>query len=86
MINIFTSDNCPYCVSAKEFLKSMDIKYTEINVSENKEKLMEAVNISGMMTVPQIFVWEPSKESLIGWYDDMIALHEAGKFLEKLNG
>jgi len=64
----------------------MDIEYKEINVSENREKLMEAVSISGMMTVPQIFVGEPSKETLIGWYDDMMALHEAGKFLEKLNG
>jgi len=84
MIQIFTSDNCPYCVSAKAFLKSMDIEYSEINVSENREKLMEAVSISGMMTVPQIFVGEPSKETLIGGYDDMIALHEAGGFLEKL--
>ena len=84
MIQIFTSDNCPYCISAKWFLKSMDIEYSEINVSSDPSKLMEVVQISGMMTVPQIFVGEPTKESLIGWYDDMIALHESGKFLEKL--
>ena len=84
MIQIFTSDNCPYCISAKGFLKSLDIEYSEINVSEDRSKLMDAVNISGMMTVPQIFVGEPSRETLIGWYDDMIALHEADKFLEKL--
>jgi len=84
MIQIFTSDNCPYCVSAKAFLQSMDIEYSEVNVSESREKLMEVVSISGMMTVPQIFAWEPSKETLIGWYDDMIQLHEQGKFLEKL--
>jgi len=62
----------------------MDIEYSEINVSSDPSKLMEVVQISGMMTVPQIFVGEPTKESLIGWYDDMIALHESGKFLEKL--
>ena len=84
MIQIFTSDNCPYCVSAKWFLKSLDIEYSEINVSTDPSKLMEVVAISGMMTVPQIFIGEPSKETLVGGYDDMIALHESGKFLEKL--
>ena len=84
MIQIYTSDNCPYCISAKGFLKSLDIEYTEVNVSADPSKLMEVVAISGMMTVPQIFVWEPSKETIIGGYDDMVKLHEDGKFLEKL--
>ena len=84
MIQIFTSDNCPYCVSAKGFLKSLDIEYSEINVSAEPAKLMEVVAISGMMTVPQIFVWTPSKENLIGGYDDLVKLHEDGKLLEKL--
>jgi len=63
----------------------MDLDYSEVNISADPSRLMEVVNISGMMTVPQIFIWEPSKDSFIGGYDDMIKLHEAGEFLNKIN-
>ena len=78
------ANNAEDSLPKKGFLKSMDIEYTEVNVSTDPSKLMEVVAISGMMTVPQIFVWEPSKDTLIGGYDEMIKLHEDGKFLEKI--
>ena len=84
MIKIYSKDYCPYCSSAKAFLDSMNLKYEEIDVTNDRDTLMEVVSVSGMMTVPQIFAWELSKENLIGGYDDMMKLHEAGKFLEKV--
>jgi glutaredoxin len=32
-INIFTSDDCPPCRNAKEYLDAHNIKYSEINVN-----------------------------------------------------
>lgn len=78
MFTIFSKTYCPYCTSAKQFLDGQWIEYTEINLDNDPEKMMEVVEISGMMTVPQIFRWEISKENFIGWYDDMMAQYTAG--------
>jgi len=82
MITIISKDYCPFCNSAKEFLKSIDKEYIEINVSEDSEKLAEIIQISGMMTVPQIFDGEIKSENLIWGYDDMIEKYKSGKIFQ----
>lgn len=79
MITIVTKSYCPYCSWAKQFLDSMDLEYTEVEVSHDRETYEKYQNISGMRTVPQIFIGEPSKDTLVGWYDDMMADYKAGK-------
>jgi glutaredoxin len=44
--------------------------------------MMEIVQISGLMTVPQIFDGDITRENLIGWYDDMIAKYKAGEIFQ----
>lgn len=78
MITIFSKTYCPYCTAAKQFLESIDKEYTEINIENDREKMMELVQITGMMTVPQIFDGDITKENLIGGYDDMMAKYRAG--------
>jgi len=39
---------------------------------------MELVQIWGMRTLPQIFVWEITKENLIWWYSDIKKLNDEG--------
>lgn len=79
MITIFSKTYCPYCTSAKQFLESIGREYTEINVEHDREKMMQLVEMTGMMTVPQIFDGEISKENLIGGFDDMMKKYEAGE-------
>lgn len=79
MVTIITKKYCPFCSGAKQFLDSLDIEYTEIEVSSQPELYEEYKQISGMRTVPQIFNGEVSKENLIGGYDDMMAQYNAGK-------
>jgi glutaredoxin 3 len=55
MITIFTKDYCPYCTLAKDFITGLGFKYQEIDVTNDEEKCREIKNLSGMMTVPQIF-------------------------------
>lgn len=84
MITIFTKDYCPYCILAKELIWALWYDYKEVDMSDEHEKLMELVQISGMRTLPQIFVWEIKKENLLGWYSDIKKLNDEWILEEKL--
>lgn len=83
MITIYSKDYCPYCSSAKSFLESIGKDFTDVNVENDREKMMELVQISGMMTVPQIFDGAITKQNLIGGYDDMMAKYQAGQIFQQ---
>lgn len=55
-ITLYSKDNCPYCVLAKNLLTSLGAEYEEVDVTDNHELLMEIVAKSRLRTVPQIFV------------------------------
>ena len=82
MITIVTKSYCPFCSGAKQFLDSLDLEYTEIEVSNDEETYVKYKEISGMRTVPQIFIGEASKDTLVGGYDDMMAQYKAGKIFQ----
>lgn len=51
-ITIYTTNTCAYCVMVKKFLKIKGHEYDEINLDEHPERRQEAVDLSGVMTVP----------------------------------
>jgi glutaredoxin len=51
---IFTRDDCPYCVKAKQLLDSENWGYFVWNISEN-EFAKEFLKQSGFTTVPQVY-------------------------------
>ena len=56
-VEIYTTNNCPFCVKAKSLLNKKKIKFLEIDVSNNqimREKMSTMTN--GARSVPQIFV------------------------------
>jgi len=53
-IKIYTTEACPYCVMAKEFLKKNKIDFQEADVSNNQEAAMEMIEKSGQSGVPVI--------------------------------
>ena len=56
-VKIYTTPYCPFCVRAKQLLKSKNIDFKEIDLSEEPEKFDEMSKKSnGARTVPQIFV------------------------------
>jgi len=67
-IIIYSKPNCPYCVSAKQFLSSKGYAFEErvIGVNASREELLEAAPLA--RTVPQILI----DGKLIGGYDDMV--------------
>ena len=55
-IDIYISDNCPFCLKAKSLLNKKKINFSEIDVS-NDEALREKMSsmANGARSVPQIF-------------------------------
>jgi len=55
MLTIYSKTVCPYCVNAKNYLKSKNIPFREINIEQDTEA-REFVQQQGLRTVPQIFM------------------------------
>ena len=53
-ITIYTKTDCPHCKAVKEEFQSRNVRYTEINVSENPDKIEELVRVAGVRKVPVI--------------------------------
>lgn len=53
-VKIWNTSTCPYCDLAKDFLKSHDIAFEEIDVSKNPKAAQEMIRRSGQMGVPVI--------------------------------
>ena len=81
MIIIYTTNWCPYCVSAKNFIKEHDIAYKEINIEEEKISRSEMQNITGQYTVPQIII----NNKCIGGYQDLLRLYQNKQLKELIN-
>ncbi len=75
IIEIYTSNYCPYCTRAKQLLDSKKITYQEIDVSISPEEKDKMIKRAKRQTVPQIFINNQS----IGGCDDLFALNDSGK-------
>jgi glutaredoxin 3 len=53
-ITVYSTATCPHCISLKEFLKSNNIAFENIDVSSDTAKADEMVKKSGQMGVPVI--------------------------------
>jgi len=81
-IEIYTTNYCPFCIKAKTLLKKKNIKFSEIDVSNN-ESLREKMSVltNGARSVPQIF----ADNIHIGDCDKIHKLDQENK-LDKLLG
>ncbi|MEF9978603.1 MAG: glutaredoxin 3 [Thermomonas sp.] len=82
LITLYSSAICPYCVMAKNFLKSKGLAWTEVRIDTDPAEREKMVALARRTSVPQIFVGDVH----VGGYDDMMALHRAGKFEPLLAG
>jgi glutaredoxin len=55
-VTIYSTATCHFCNLAKEYFKEHDIAYTEYNVGEDRDKLIEMRNLTGQLGVPVIRV------------------------------
>jgi glutaredoxin 3 len=73
---------CGYCVAAKNFLKSRGLRWDEIRIDLDTAERERMMARARRTSVPQIFIGETH----VGGYDDMMALHRAGKLDALLAG
>lgn len=54
MLTLYSKNNCPYCIQAKNYLTQKNINFREINI-EDDEDSREFVQGKGHRTLPQIY-------------------------------
>ena len=71
-VEIYTKDQCPYCVQAKNLFKSKGWEFTEHHINATtRDTLLENLTIrlgESPRTVPQIFI----DDQAIGGYTDLV--------------
>ena len=73
-ITMYTTAVCPYCVAAKNFLKSRGATWDEVRVDLDFARRQEMLARTNRTSVPQIFIGDTH----VGGFDDMVALDRAG--------
>ncbi|MCY7354462.1 MAG: glutaredoxin 3 [Lysobacter sp.] len=81
-ITIYSSASCAYCVATKNFLKSKGMSWNEVRIDLDPAERQKMVTLAKRTSVPQIFVGDTH----VGGYDDLMALHRAGKLEPLLAG
>lgn len=79
---IYSTAVCPYCVAAKNFLKSRGIPWREVRIDMDPAERERMLQRTRRTSVPQIFVGQTH----VGGFDDMMALHRDGRLEPLLAG
>jgi len=75
-VEVYTTQFCPFCVRAKSLLKQKGVSFEEIDVGDDPELRTTMIErAGGRRTVPEIFI----NDRIIGGYDDLKALDDAGE-------
>jgi glutaredoxin 3 len=74
-VKMYTTAVCPYCIRAKQILKSKGVEQIEeIRIDMQPEERAKMMEITGRRTVPQIFIGDTH----VGGCDDLMALDRRG--------
>ena len=79
---MYTTAVCPYCVAAKNFLKSRGAHWEEIRVDTDIEARRRMMEMAKRSSVPQIFI----DGKHVGGYDELVALDRSGGLAPLLEG
>jgi len=80
-IEVYSTAVCPYCVSAKNLLKSKGLEWNEVRIDMDPSQREEMLKRSGgRRTVPQIFI----NGHHVGGFDDLVAADRNGSLARLL--
>ena len=81
-VKMYSTLVCPFCVRAKQILKSKGVEeIEEIRIDSDSAARSTMMEITQRRTVPQIFIGDTH----VGGCDDLIALDQRGGLLPLLN-
>ena len=82
-VKMYTTAVCPYCIRAKQILKSKGVEaIDEIRVDMDPQERSRMMEITGRRTVPQIFIGETH----VGGCDELVDLDRRGGLDPLLKG
>jgi glutaredoxin 3 len=81
-ITIYSTAMCPYCVAAKNFLKSRGQGWIELRIDNDPANRAAMAARTNRTSVPQIFVGDTH----VGGYEELVALDRRGGLLPLLEG
>lgn len=70
MIKVYSTPTCLYCVALKNFLNEHDIKFEEIDVSQDEKAREEIIKKTGQIGVPVI---EINGQVIVGFDKERIS-------------
>ncbi len=73
-IVMYSTASCPFCMAARNLLRSKEVIWTEVSLDAEPDKRAEMISRTGRRTVPQIFIGDEH----IGGFDDLDALDQEG--------
>lgn len=79
-IRIYGNDTCAYCGAARMLLTKKGVRFEDVLVNKDADKLDEMRERSGRTSVPQIFVGETH----VGGFDELCELDKNGELDELL--
>ena len=63
-VKVYSTNTCPHCVRAKEYLSDNNVAFEEIDVAADQAKAKEMVDLTGQMGVPVIVI---DGEAIVGF-------------------
>ena len=82
-VKMYSTGSCPYCIMAERLLTAKGItEIIKVRVDLEPQKRAEMMRLTGLRTVPQIYIGEIH----VGGYDELAALDHAGKLDALLRG
>lgn len=74
IVKVYSTPTCPWCVKAKDYLKSINVDFVDVDVSKDREAAMEMVRKTRQMGVPVVQI---GSTYIVGF--DKAAIDEALK-------
>ncbi len=80
-IEVYSTAVCPYCVAAKNLLKSRGLEWVEVRVdTDPSQRDAMLARSGGLRTVPQIFI----NNQHVGGFDQLAAADRSGRLQQLL--
>jgi glutaredoxin 3 len=73
-VTIYTTEPCGFCRVAKGLLDKRNVAYSEISLAKDPVGRTELVQLTGMMTFPQVVI----DDQPIGGYQELVRLDREG--------
>ncbi|MEA2251971.1 MAG: glutaredoxin 3 [Solirubrobacteraceae bacterium] len=77
-IIVYSTEPCSFCMRAKDLLDRRGVVYEEINLAKDPAGRMELVELTGMLSFPQIVI----DGVVLGGFSQLVAADQAGRLAE----